>query len=361
MSKLWKAIRRPFWTRPAASKATMKSGLCSRCAQVDLNDLFHEASTPFERSQYNEVEQIFFINDNKQSQYFILHGLDLRCNLCRLFAQISPGYPLKEQQLTDSSFALQKVSITDVFDPRIVHASERPLPTNLFALSPEEGAIGAYKSDFMKRGFVAQYRTEHYDFTARRLFQTVDFDAVSGWLRDCRVDHENCEQSGTLPNSVPVFMIDCEAQKVVQGRPGIRYAALSYLWGTPASDEIQFRELDYLISLPANIPKVIEDAMVAVKCLGLNYLWVDRYCISKENKEIKHNQLRFMDQIYSHAEFTIISLAESPSEGLPGVNGTKRLEHPSATVGDYHFTTTFCYPMDVVEESKWNHRAWVGS
>jgi hypothetical protein len=63
---------------------------------------------------------------------------------------------------------------------------------------------------------------------------------------------------------------------------------------------------------------------VAVK-IGMPYLWVDRYCIDKNNPEEKHDIIQNMDKTYRGAELTTIATdGDDPNHGLPGVCGTRR-------------------------------------
>jgi Heterokaryon incompatibility protein (HET) len=69
--------------------------------------------------------------------------------------------------------------------------------------------------------------------------------------------------------------------------------------------------------------------------LGMEYLWVDRYCIDQSNKQNKHRQIQQMDLIYSAAQLTIIAAAgEDLNLGLPGINGTMRANQELLRIQD---------------------------
>jgi Heterokaryon incompatibility protein (HET) len=66
-------------------------------------------------------------------------------------------------------------------------------------------------------------------------------------------------------------------------------------------------------------PKVISDGMIVTKTLGLQYLWVDKFCIDQENPNEKHDQISRMDAVYKRTEITIIAAAgDDENRGLPG-------------------------------------------
>jgi len=77
-------------------------------------------------------------------------------------------------------------------------------------------------------------------------------------------------------------------------------------------------------------PKLIKDSIEVTLALGFQYLWVDRYCINKTEKQW---QIEQMDVIYSKSQLTII--AAVPGNGLPGINGTPRTSQPYLQLGDF--------------------------
>jgi hypothetical protein len=114
------------------------------------------------------------------------------------------------------------------------------------------------------------------------------------------------------------------------------------------------------MTLDEILPPTIEDAITVVECLGLNYLWIDRYCINQQNDEEKLVQLPKMNQIYEASEVTIVAAAGSdPSYGLPGVSTRKRKSRQiSGKVGNYELRSTLNDPCEAMETSVWNMRGW---
>jgi hypothetical protein len=362
MEKLGQIIRHPknSFLASTRTKSRQKSyskdqdPLCERCSRLDLDWLFAETASAFDSGR----EGIGVIFEPSESIFEVrFNALRENCPLCGIFAHCAPFRGPGSEAFGSCRYTLLKCSTQEIFDAKIFQGSGSRVPKNLLKLCDSQYAIQPHIYDFEGQSFVAQYLASDYDIKADNPLQAVNFTILEQWLSNCREQHPLCKGSETMSSKVPVFMIDCTSRKVLRSKPGMRYAALSYVWGSPAS-KTQKIDLPHLY-LSSRMPKVVEDAITVTSKLGMNYLWVDRYCISEEDKEVKHMQIKFMDQIYSHAEITIISLTNGPDQGLPGVNETIRPPRQSVIVGKYRFTATMRYPMDVIEESIWNDRAWV--
>ncbi|KAI8200211.1 Nitrogen assimilation transcription factor nit-4 [Colletotrichum sp. SAR 10_76] len=107
------------------------------------------------------------------------------------------------------------------------------------------------------------------------------------------------------------------------------------------------------------MPLVIEDAMAAVREMGVEYLWVDRYCIKQDDCEILSDHLSKMHVIYRQASFTIIAAAGSDSTfGLPGVSIRRRQTQAHANVGGRLLVSALEPFTHSSKSIKWNTRAW---
>ncbi|KAI8167287.1 Nitrogen assimilation transcription factor nit-4 [Colletotrichum sp. SAR 10_65] len=106
------------------------------------------------------------------------------------------------------------------------------------------------------------------------------------------------------------------------------------------------------------MPLVIEDAMAAVREMGLVYLWVDRYCIKQDDCEILSDHLSKMHVIYRQAIFTIVAAAGSDSAfGLPGVS-IRRQTQAHANVRGRLLASALEPFTNTSKSIKWNTRAW---
>jgi hypothetical protein len=109
----------------------------------------------------------------------------------------------------------------------------------------------------------------------------------------------------------------------------------------------------------AKLPKSIEDGIHVALKLGLNHIWIDKFCIDQTNARDKHDQIQQMDAIYRSAELTIIAAAgDGPDHGLPGINGTPRIPQWTVQVGSHTFTQALPHPGETVAKSKWASREW---
>ncbi|CAG8972756.1 hypothetical protein HYALB_00006848 [Hymenoscyphus albidus] len=145
-------------------------------------------------------------------------------------------------------------------------------------------------------------------------------------------------------------VIDCLSTKVVKAAKNCEYVALSYVWGKPLSSgpggDLAFQNVEFA-------PKVILDSIELVKRLGLQYLWVDRYCINQANAQEKHDQICQVDMIYASAQFAIIAAASGdPNYGLPGVNGTSRNPQPAIKIGEQIIISTLDSPDTLLSRSE---------
>lgn len=182
--------------------------------------------------------------------------------------------------------------------------------------------------------------------------QSLDYDGIKQWLHDCDKNHNLCILARKQINT-NLRVIDCKAKALIMVEPGTPYVALSYVWGKP-QPSLQTSHS----CLPTKLPKTIEDSMVLVLKLGLDYLWVDRYCINQTDEAEKQRLLSMMDLIYMCAEITIVAAAgDGPDRGLPGVCGSLRTENQRVDIGPYEFMAMPDHRMEV-ERSKWHSRGW---
>ncbi|KAH5076277.1 hypothetical protein HBH95_122440 [Parastagonospora nodorum] len=180
--------------------------------------------------------------------------------------------------------------------------------------------------------------------------RNVDWWILRQWLSCCEKEHTTTCESALSVSLSGFAVIDCLTRKVVTAPPYCRFAALSYVWGAEAVPEV-------LSNIPTPAPPLIEDAMTCTRALGLQYLWIDRYCIdqkAKTKKTLIHN----MDRIYTGAAVTIINaVGEGSSCGLPGVSYVPRHRHPSVKVGKRRVAILPNTIMEI-KQSKWSRRAW---
>lgn len=169
-------------------------------------------------------------------------------------------------------------------------------------------------------------------------------------LERCRISHSEChrKRSGM---SVPLKVVDCQSRTLCTIDPDASYAALSYVWGNVPAQPLLSPQ-----TLP--LPKTIEDALSVCLRVGIQYMWVDRYCIDQGNPQEKHTLISQMDKIYRGAELTIIAVAgENPAYGLAGVNDTPRRRQIEFQTRDSKLFVERA-PGYQVQFSTWIKRGW---
>lgn len=119
----------------------------------------------------------------------------------------------------------------------------------------------------------------------------ADFQFMNAWLKSCHSAHGTCRNYQATYR--PKFLIHCGRREVCQDSKA-PYACLSYVWGVPSSTDTSYEPV---LALPTLPPRTVADAMTVALHLGLEYLWVDRYCIEQDNHAEKINAIGNMDAI----------------------------------------------------------------
>lgn len=223
--------------------------------------------------------------------------------------------------------------------------------------------VKSVKKHCSSAGYILQTRTEAADgeaFGGRLLCASVDYPTVRSWISYCQEHHsDSCSESGQLVAGLR--LIDCERGTIVEAELSHTYAALSYVWGSQerTASIVGCGSATTAGALPAVLPKVIEDAIVVTKAIGLQYLWVDQYCIDQTNSAEKHFQIKRMDSIYERAQITFLAAAgPDQTYGLPGVSSRLRTPQRNASVGTTTLSSTFTHPWHAMRASTWSTRGW---
>jgi hypothetical protein len=198
--------------------------------------------------------------------------------------------------------------------------------------------------------------------------QTFSVDKAKSWITMCLTNHgELCGKDDKSPR-VPVRgmkVIDCNTLEIKPTTADTKWIALSYVWrlavdNTTSSSVIQSPAASQTREsrLPDMIPSLIADAIKVARCLGYNYLWVDRYCINQGDKAEVKEQIAQMDRIYRGAEFTIIAAGDN--NGLEGVSDS--IKRPSLRFMNFG-PTAMLYesdpnPITEIRRSPWFSRGW---
>ncbi|KAE9365247.1 HET-domain-containing protein [Stipitochalara longipes BDJ] len=358
MDALIGRISNVFWSPPPLPlpAPSSKTELCPRCKKIDLESIFHPA-----RPVPSEIGV----------PISIIGAIDGRseCPLCCLFAAVHfQGLKWQERE----GFHLRLYSIPTLL------GEERPEKgwpgvglsvirgTDLsYTAFPETNSY-MDNTNYTDKGFILptvqmsdgkMYRTSLVGCQINA--ESVSYARIKKWLSECQSLHSKTCSLGESSLPVQLKCIDCDTRQIHRIEFRDEYVCLSYVWGA-----LNQRSPDHIgedrSRLPSyNVPRVIEDAMIVVKALGMRYLWVDRYCIDQTDHDSKDLQIQNMDRIYEGAHLTIIASAGSNSAfGLPGVSHTPRKAQPSAFTDKGVFVSSLPPLANALRDSAWIRRGW---
>ncbi|KAL2066388.1 hypothetical protein VTL71DRAFT_2459 [Oculimacula yallundae] len=334
--------RDPRWSGISNVESTSQAvdESCVRCRKIDLRGcLIRGVKEKFDRNGRIIIAKLGPWEEGWE-----------KCSLCSIFAAIRPRGGREKSYLVSAyknDADLGGISFTGL--PKncavlTVTAGDEQYIDGLFALVEDCG----YQN----------YEVENDDATRgiRHLScDTVEWSALSSWLRQCDDTHVGSCKQQQLPRIPFLRMIHCEERTLVSAPENCRYIALSYVWGTDVFDD---SDLEIGNSLPCNLPRTIEDSLTVAKKLRVRYLWIDRYCIPQNNLSEKQSLIEQMDKIYRNAYATIIQAAGSnPRYGLPGVSAS-RAKQTRVTALGYKFTVVPNHPLYSITTSHWVRRGW---
>jgi len=326
---------------------------CVSCHDLDLDDLFSRSDIE-EREFGTPLVDIHRSVDTPTSQ---------TCLVCRFLAASRTSYTstdsdherwhirafdynnliadihtdpfLDQDNLESDQYGLLGTHSSIETDQPYTEGS-RTIPCERIALK----LVRSYQGDDLDIGFLnpddmilpANLLLDHKAITARFVQpHSIAWDRFRKGIQDCYSNHDSrCSEPSTrVVLGQPSRLIDCSSRTIIKVPDGaVRppFAALSYCIG-PRKQPFRLSSQTKHGTVP--YPPVVQDAMVVVSALGLQYLWVDQFCINQEDKQELTETINSMDAIYAHAELTIISLGASEADGLPGVSNVAR--KPQAT------------------------------
>lgn len=164
----------------------------------------------------------------------------------------------------------------------------------------------------------------------------IDINLAKDWICDCERNHTASCGIPALPSTQLSWMIDTKDLCLVPAVEGVRYVALSYVWGQTQMLKCTTDTLRILQEAGAlgprtglKVPNVIQNAIALVPRLGERYLWVDSLCIMQDDRECLDRHIRHMASIYEAAVFTIVAADGSDADygilGIRGVSAPRKL------------------------------------
>ena len=196
------------------------------------------------------------------------------CPLCELFAAMAIGETPSPDRLLHvracgySSLQNKAPNVPSSSDSSVVLAlGEGPHDRFIRRLSNEELARG------LLRVIPRQHQLSGIKATLDALVPGLPTRQIRATLETCCQHHTKYQQGRTqYPKGARA--IDCNIRTVVPLTKGMRYLALSYVWGRPKSQNKRIgnntRAKDLV--LPVKLPQTIKDAMETCISLGFHYL-----------------------------------------------------------------------------------------
>lgn len=167
---------------------------------------------------------------------------------------------------------------------------------------------------------------------------------IRRWIERCDKHHASTcsgRNKDLLLPKARLSLIDVEDLCIVTPNEPVRYAALSYVWGTAEVPMAKKANITFL-RLPGaflkggtlELPATIHDAVRLCASIGIRYLWVDSMCIVQDDAESKMEQIKAMSSIYANAYLTLVALtSEGANAGIPRVSqGSRSSSGPSPFV-----------------------------
>lgn len=182
-----------------------------------------------------------------------------------------------------------------------------------------------------------------HELVSNKLESYIDINIIRNWIDTCTNLHGTCCDWLNARSHEPaqaMFLIDVDNLKLIPAAPGIRYVAVSYVWGQENADASsgmaacmtsknlpELLKDNSLVSSGIFVAQVVRDAMDLVRNLNEKFLWVDKLCIPQDDGSDKQSQLNAMAFIYANAWLTIT--AAQNSDANQGLYGDRQVIDPA--------------------------------
>ncbi|QUC20733.1 uncharacterized protein UV8b_04974 [Ustilaginoidea virens] len=396
----WRKSRSPSAHSDASAptSATIRNidpALCASCSSlaVDIEHILEEIDLSFTKALHPAAEDAF-----GEKEYFVsrLRGLEenkwaATCPLCRLFWAVHiPGegdgdFVLSAFSSRDTNYLIDSTRMFDMEHP--ARAKSKGLAPCYLAVVPKKRGDAAKAWDVLPEWFRENgmlFRTLpslspepsgrrsrsksserqtpdpppalqtdsdwlQKGIWGREIQQTADLSIARSWLQFCDRHHQGrCGRRRIAKDLAGFKLVDCTQSppRVVRRPLSENFAALSYVSGKDTAELW---------------PKVVRDAIVVTRELGLQYLWMDKLCIDSSNLQERTSHIGRMDEIFEGSVVTIVAAhGNNAMCGLPGVGSTTRPEQPKYGFSDGNLTlvSSLRDPRLDIRNSDWFTRGW---
>ncbi|KAE8448953.1 hypothetical protein EG329_008749 [Mollisiaceae sp. DMI_Dod_QoI] len=105
---------------------------------------------------------------------------------------------------------------------------------------------------------------------------------------------------------------------------GVRYEALSYEWGSPATSDPEISIDGYALRVRRNL----RDALLYIRAQDNDrYLWIDALCIDQKNSQERNHQVSIMGRIFSQAYHVVVWLGMATNSSERAMYIIERVYH----------------------------------
>jgi Heterokaryon incompatibility protein (HET) len=359
-------IRESHSTTCQDGNETKPDRLCLKCKALDFKSIFTPRSDPLPPDGLPVTD---FRSDS-----------DADCSFCSMVISVLPvtpdGNPRISNGASGTSFGYHLRACDSLQPLRLCREPHRlaSQPNIVLAVvpgRPDQDSQADVVYEAIGRGLIVptyepspqnHLTRGRYDYRGRIVRpDRIDFTLLRSWIDNCRKweqgSHQKCSHHYLGKARVVTRVIDCFTRKMVPLIEDMEYLALSYVWGPQkVTDTTLWPRGGRSDFLPSPNPKTIEDAITAVRRLGKQYLWVDRYCIW--DSEDRHLQIQNMHRIYINAICTIVAAhGDDADSGLCGISSS-RCTQPQLRTNAGILVTTFPHLAHQLARSRWASRGW---
>lgn len=204
------------------------------------------------------------------------------------------------------------------------------------------------------------------------------FARAKEWLRRCTIEHAKCNKDNVTNNWAPTRLLDVGAgspypdtirlrETRVWNRPA-KYAALSHSWGAVQPFKLLQGNLQALMKSISvdDLPQTFQDAVFAIRKLGIQYLWIDSLCIIQNSTDDWMREASLMQHVYGRCFLNIAAAASSDCTGglfkcrssYVGPRSILLENEGETTLSQYQLWDQSLWDIEF-EAAKLNTRAWV--
>lgn len=209
---------------------------------------------------------------------------------------------------------------------------------------------------------------------------------VLSWVQKCCEGHSECGYDDVMDRKdgfrrYPSRLLDVSLPPfdkspfcvLVDGKeaPG-HYITLSYCWGkSQALRTLKSNLSKHKKGIQADeMPKTLQDAVIATRNLGVRFLWIDALCIVQDDSSEWTSEALHMGRIYQNSFCTIAAAGSDSSDGglyitRPSYNDVVAFQYTPKAAGSVKAQSEFFIRpvhhtlLNRVQESTWNSRGWI--